>query len=102
MCTGLSVLLGCPGPARRPGGTPPRPVRLVLTPSGWQDYAYWLPADPAPLQRINRLPDDVLRAPCEGIGKAEPLRHALTGAWSRRISEEHRLVYLVDGDDIVI
>ncbi len=77
-------------------------MRLVFTPSGWQDYAYWLTADRATLKRINRLTDDVLRDPFEGIGKAEPLRHALTGAWSRRISEEHRLVYLVDGDDIVI
>src|ERR1039458_5839295 len=102
MCTGLAVLLGCPGPARRPGGTPPRPVRLVLTPCGWQDYAYWLTADRATLKRINRLTDDVLRDPFEGIGKAEPLRPALTGARARRISEEHRLVYLVDGDDIVI
>ncbi len=56
----------------------------------------------ATLKRINRLIDQALRDPFEGIGKPEPLRHALTGAWSRRISEEHRLVYLVDGDDVVI
>jgi toxin YoeB len=77
-------------------------MRLVVTPNGWQDYTHWLTADRATLKRINRLIDDVLRDPFEGIGKPEPLRHALTGAWSRRISEEHRLVYLVDGDDIVI
>jgi Txe/YoeB family toxin of toxin-antitoxin system len=46
--------------------------------------------------------DDILRDPFEGIGKPEPLRHAFAGSWSRRISEEHRLVYLLDGDDIVI
>lgn len=54
------------------------------------------------LKRINRLIDDSLRDSVAGIGKPEPLRHMLAGAWSRRISEEHRLVYLVDGDDLVI
>ena len=77
-------------------------MRLVFTPIGWNDYTYWLTADRTILKRINRLIEDVLRDPFEGIGKPEPLRHALTGAWSRRISEEHRLVYLVDGDDIVV
>ncbi len=56
----------------------------------------------AMLQRINRLIDDALRHPTSGIGKPEPLRHLLAGAWSRRISEEHRLVCLVDGDALVI
>jgi toxin YoeB len=55
-----------------------------------------------PAQRINRLIDDAFRDPSAGIGKPEPLRHQLAGAWSRRIGEEHRLVYLVDGDDLVI
>ena len=77
-------------------------MRLVFTPNGWQDYTYWLAADRSTLKRINRLIDDVLRDPFEGVGKPGPLRHALTGTWSRRISEEHRLVYLVDGDDVVI
>jgi len=77
-------------------------MRLAFTPNGWQDYTYWQSADRATLKRINRLIDDVLRDPFEGIGKPEPLRHALTGTWSRRISEEHRLVYLIDRDDIVI
>lgn len=77
-------------------------MRLVFTPNGWQDYTYWLAADRSTLKRINHLIDDALRDPFEGVGKPEPLRHALTGTWSRRISEEHRLVYLVDGDDIVI
>ena len=56
----------------------------------------------AMLQRINRLIDDALRHPTSGIGKPEPLRHLLAGAWSRRISEEHRLDCLVDGDALVI
>ena len=50
----------------------------------------------------NRLIDDALRDPVAGIGKPEPLRHMLAGVWSRRITEEHRLVYLVDGDDLVV
>jgi len=75
-------------------------VRLVFTPNAWEDYTYRLSADRATLKRINRLIDDALREPNAGIGKPEPLRHMLAGAWSRRISEEHRLVYLVDGDDL--
>lgn len=77
-------------------------MRLVFTPAGWEDYTHWLSVDRATVKRINRLIDDILRDPFEGIGKPEPLRHALAGSWSRRISEEHRLVYLVDGDDVVI
>jgi toxin YoeB len=77
-------------------------MRSFFTPHAWEDYTHGLSADRATLQRINRLADDVLRDPFEGIGKPEPLRHAFVGSWSRRISEEHRLVYLVDGDDIVI
>ena len=77
-------------------------MRLVFTPHGWEDYTHWLVTDRATLKRINRLIDDVLRDPFNGIGKPEPLRHAFAGAWSRRISEEHRLVYLVDREDIVI
>ena len=77
-------------------------MRLVFTPHGWEDYTHWLSADRTLLKRINRLIDDALRDPATGIGKPEPLRHMLAGTWSRRISEEHRLVYLADGDDLVI
>jgi len=77
-------------------------VRLVFTPHGWEDYRYWQSTDKATLKRVNRLLDEVLREPTTGIGKPEPLRHVLAGCWSRRIDEEHRLVYLVDGDDIVV
>ena len=77
-------------------------MRLVFTPNGLEDYKHWLAADRTMLKRINRLIDDTLRDPFSGIGKPEQLRHALAGAWSRRISEEHRLVYLVDGDDLGI
>ena len=77
-------------------------MRLVFTPHGWQDYQYWQSTDRQTLKRLNRLLDDTLRDPFSGIGKPESLRHVLSGCWSRRIDEEHRLVYLVDGDDLVI
>ena len=63
---------------------------------------YWQRADRTVLRRVNRLIDAVLRDPCEGIGKPERLRYGAPGAWSRRVTEEHRLVYLVDGDDLII
>lgn len=77
-------------------------MRLVFTPHGWADYRYWQSNDKATLKRVHRLLDDVVRDPVSGIGKPEPLRHVLAGCWSRRIDDEHRLVYLVDGDDIVV
>ena len=77
-------------------------MRLVFTPNGWDDYRFWLARDRATLKRINRLIEESLREPFEGIGKPEPLRHILAGCWTRRIDEEHRLVYLVDGEDLVI
>jgi toxin YoeB len=77
-------------------------VRLVFTPHGWDDYQYWQATDRQTLKRLDRLLDDTLRDPCSGIGKPESLRHVLAGCWTRRIDGEHRLVYLVDGDDLVI
>lgn len=77
-------------------------MRLVFTSNGWDDYKHWLQADRQIIKRINRLIDDALRDPTDGIGKPEPLRHMFTGAWSRRITDEHRLVYLVDDEDLVV
>ena len=77
-------------------------MRLVFTPHGWEDYLHWQTADRAMLKRINRLIEDVIRDPFAGIGKPEPLKHALAGAWSRRIDEVPRPIYLDDRDDIVI
>ena len=77
-------------------------MRIVFTSNGWQDYTFWLSSDRMTLKRINRLLDDISRHPFDGIGKPEPLGYAFAGCWSRRISDEHRLVYLVDADDIVI
>lgn len=70
---------------------------LAWTSEGWEDYLYWQTQDRKALKRINQLLGDMMRDdPFEGIGKPEPLRHALAGAWSRRIDEAHRLVYVVD------
>jgi len=77
-------------------------VRLVFTPHGWADYLHWQSVDKKMVKRINRLIEDTLRDPLAGIGKPEPLRHVLQGCWSRRIDGEHRLVYMVEGDDIVV
>jgi toxin YoeB len=77
-------------------------VRLVFTDHGWEDYQHWVANDRRTLKRLNRLIEDTLRSPLEGIGKPEPLQHLLGGAWSHRIDDEHRLVCLVSGDDLVI
>ena len=77
-------------------------MRLTFTPYGWEDYTFWVDTDRAMLRRVDRLIEAALRDPTSGIGKPEPLRHLLSGAWSRRIADEHRLVYLLDGDDLVI
>jgi toxin YoeB len=77
-------------------------VRVVFTPRGWDDYTYWQTADQQKLKRINRLLADALRDPAHGVGKPEPLKQTLTGLWSRRIDGEHRLVYQVAGDDLIV
>ncbi|GEL93421.1 Txe/YoeB family addiction module toxin [Cellulomonas composti] len=77
-------------------------MRLVFTSHGWDDYTHWQTADRAVLKRLNRLLDEALRDPYAGVGKPEQLRFGVPGAWSRRITDEHRLVYLVDGEDVVV
>jgi toxin YoeB len=77
-------------------------VNIVFAPQAWEDYLHWQSADRTVLKRINRLIADTRRSPHEGIGKPEPLKYGLAGAWSRRITEEHRLVYRVVDDDLQI
>jgi toxin YoeB len=77
-------------------------VRVAFTLHGWSDYLYWQATDRATVRRINRLLEATPREPFAGIGKPEQLRHVLQGCWSRRIDEEHRLVDLVDKDDVVV
>jgi toxin YoeB len=77
-------------------------LKIAFVPVAWEDYRYWQATDRKILKRINQLVDDIARDdPFTGIGKPEPLRHHLSGAWSRRINDEHRLVYLVQDDDLV-
>ncbi len=77
-------------------------MRLIFSEHAWEDYLHWQRADRRLLASINRLIQEIQRSPYEGAGHPEPLRHALSGFWSRRISEEHRLVYRLEGDAILI
>ena len=77
-------------------------MRLVWTTNAWEDYLYWQGNDKKTLRRVNQLLRDALRDPFEGIGKPEPLKYGAEGAWSRRITQENRLVYTVAGTDLVI
>ena len=75
---------------------------IAFDPNGWEDYVFWPTQDRKTLRRINQLIADVLRDPFAGIGKPEPLRHILSGAWSRRIDDRNRLVYFVTDAHIVV
>ncbi|WP_038313254.1 Txe/YoeB family addiction module toxin [Kingella kingae] len=77
-------------------------MRLIFSDDAWQDYVYWQTADRKILKRINLLIQDIQREPFDGIGKPEPLRFNLAGFWSRRIDEEHRLVYAIENEQIFI
>ena len=77
-------------------------MRLVFSENAWGDYLHWQKADRKILKRINYLIQEILRSPSEGIGKPEPLEYDLTGYWSRRIDSEHRLVYKVESDAVLI
>jgi len=77
-------------------------VKLAFTPQAWADYLYWEETDPQTSKRIRELIKDTLRDPHRGIGKPEPLKHALQGCWSRRISGEHRMVYQVSKGELLI
>jgi toxin YoeB len=77
-------------------------VRLIFAANAWEDYLYWQKSDRKILNRINALIQAIQRQPFEGIGKPEPLKHGLSGYWSRRITDEHRMVYKVEGDAILI
>ena len=77
-------------------------MKLVFSEQAWADYLEWQRSDPAVLKRINQLIKETSRDPFQGIGKPEPLRHALQGYWSRRIDGEHRFVYKIVGDQLWI
>jgi toxin YoeB len=75
---------------------------IKFSDQAWEDYLYWQSHDKTTLKRINTLLREIQRSPFEGIGKPEPLKHALAGFWSRRIDEEHRLVYTVQDDTVLV
>jgi toxin YoeB len=77
-------------------------VKLIFAENAWEDYLYWQKTDKKLLKRINLLIREITRDPFEGIGKPEPLKHALSGYWSRRINDEHRVVYKIDHDSLLI
>jgi len=77
-------------------------VTLVFTANAWEDYVYWQKVDRKMVKKINDLIKVIKRTPFDGIGKPEPLRYDLAGYWSRRIDLEHRLVYQVSGDELLI
>lgn len=75
-------------------------MKLIFADAAWEDYLYWQQRDRRMVERINRLIRETERDPFAGIGKPEPLKHALAGYWSRRITDEHRMVYKIDGDSL--
>ena len=77
-------------------------MRLVFADEAWEDCLHWQKQDPRMVERIHKLLEEVRRDPFDGVGKPEPLKHALAGFWPRRITDEHRLVYRVEGDDLLI
>ena len=77
-------------------------MRLIFSGQAWEDYLYWQKTDKKLVERINVLVKDISRSPLAGIGKPEPLKNALSGYWSRRINDEHRIVYkIADGSMLI-
>lgn len=77
-------------------------MKLVFADEAWEDYLNWQKQDRKMVERINKLIRETQRDPFSGMGKPEPLKHALSGFWSRRITDEHRMVYRVEGDQLQI
>ncbi len=77
-------------------------MKLIFSENAWEDYLYWQRTDKKILKRINELIKDIQRNKYEGVGKPEPLKHNLSGYWARRITSEHRLIYKIKEDRIMI
>ncbi|HZX11268.1 MAG TPA: Txe/YoeB family addiction module toxin [Acidobacteriota bacterium] len=77
-------------------------MKIIFSTQSWEDYLYWQKTNKRILKKINQLIKDICRDPYKGKGKPEPLRHALAGYWSRRINEEHRIVYKVREESLFI
>ncbi len=77
-------------------------MKLIFSDAAWEDYLFWQQQDKRMVERINKLIKEVQREPFAGIGKPEPLKHALAGYWSRRITDEHRMVCKIESDSMLI
>ena len=77
-------------------------MKVVFSEHAWEEYVAWQRTQPKLVKRVNALIREIQRSPFAGVGKPEPLRHALSGYWSRRVTEEHRIVYKVTGDAVLI
>jgi toxin YoeB len=77
-------------------------MKLIFSSKAWDNYLYWQKTDKAMVKRINVLIKNIQRDPFDGIGKPEPLKHGLSGYWSRRINDEHRIVYKLKEDNLLI
>jgi toxin YoeB len=77
-------------------------VKLIFANEAWEDYLYWQKQDKKMVERINKLIVEVKREPFTGVGKPEPLKHALAGYWSRRINDEHRMVFGIEGGSLLL
>jgi toxin YoeB len=77
-------------------------VKLIFADQAWEDYLYWQRTDRKVLARINQLIQEIRREPFAGIGKPEPLKHAFAGYWSRRINDEHRIIYKVEDGSLLL
>ena len=77
-------------------------MKIVFVDESWEDYLYWQKTDKSKLKKINELIKDIARNPFDGLGKPEALKHKYAGFWSRRIDGEHRLIYQVKEDEILI
>jgi toxin YoeB len=77
-------------------------MKLVFSEQAWEDYLYWQKTDKKMIGRINRLIQEITRTPHVGTGKPEPLKHALSGYWSRRIDDAHRIVYRATDDALMV
>ena len=77
-------------------------MKLIFADEAWEDCLFWQKQDKRMVERINKLIRETQREPFTGVGKPEPLKHALSGFWSRRITDEHRMVYRVKGDALLI
>jgi len=77
-------------------------MKLLFSENAWEDYLFWQKTDKKTLKRINKLIKNIQRNKYEGLGKPEALKHNLSGFWSRRITNKHRIVYKIENNSVLI